>query len=69
MSRLVTLGSPHYSLELYPFGRIAERREGEPNELSEEEKGSSIRLCNKYYPGKYSWTALAAVNFSWVCRL
>lgn len=47
---LVTLGTPHYSLEAYPFGRIPERREGEDPLLPDDVRGSSLRLANRLYP-------------------
>ncbi|GAB5357287.1 hypothetical protein AAMO2058_000361400 [Amorphochlora amoebiformis] len=54
VSQLVTLGTPHYSQELYPFGRVSEKRTGEdPTLLNEKAMGSSLWFTNANYPGAY----------------
>ena len=50
---LVTLGTPHLTLELYPFGRIPERRRGERSTLSERARSSSAAFANEMYPGAF----------------
>jgi len=50
VERLVTLGSPHLSLEEYPFGRVEEVREGEDEGLPARAKGSSLQYANYLYP-------------------
>eukprot|EP00667_Euglena_gracilis_P010443 EG_transcript_10626 len=46
---LVTLGTPHYSAENYPFGRFRERRQGEDPTLPQSAAGSSLQLTNLLY--------------------
>lgn len=50
---LVTLGTPHHTLELYPFGRIPERRKGEKSALSRRAQSSSAAFANECYPGAF----------------
>eukprot|EP00240_Pyramimonas_obovata_P004110 CAMPEP_0118926640 /NCGR_PEP_ID=MMETSP1169-20130426/4288_1 /TAXON_ID=36882 /ORGANISM="Pyramimonas obovata, Strain CCMP722" /LENGTH=343 /DNA_ID=CAMNT_0006868233 /DNA_START=135 /DNA_END=1163 /DNA_ORIENTATION=+ len=51
---LLCLGSPHYSLEEYPFGRVPERRRGEDDSLLDDAaRGSSLRFANRVYPGAH----------------
>ena len=45
--RLLTLGTPHLSLEDYPFGRVAEKRKGE-GPMTDESKGSSLQFSNEF---------------------
>jgi len=47
---LVTLGTPHSSLEAYPFGRVPESRAGERADLPESAKGRSLQFANHFYP-------------------
>ncbi|GMH40460.1 hypothetical protein BSKO_08364 [Bryopsis sp. KO-2023] len=48
---LVTLGTPHLSLEQYPFGRIEEKvMVDEQLDLPEGIPGSSLRFTNHFYP-------------------
>eukprot|EP00884_Botryococcus_braunii_P011579 jgi/Botrbrau1/20421/Bobra.0006s0075.2 len=44
----VTLGTPHLSLEQYPFGRVPERWNA--NFGPAQTRGSSLRYCNFFYP-------------------
>jgi len=46
---LVTLGTPHYSTEKYPFGRFSERRRGEDPSLPPHVAASSLQLTNFLY--------------------
>ena len=48
---LVTLGSPHYSTEEYPLGRVSERRRGEDAALPAAARASSLQLTNHLYDG------------------
>mmetsp|Transcript_544 Transcript_544/g.956 ORF Transcript_544/g.956 Transcript_544/m.956 type:complete len:222 (-) Transcript_544:291-956(-) len=50
VSTLVTLGTPHTSLEAYPLGRVPETRVGESSELPETARMSSLRFANHCYP-------------------
>ena len=50
VERLITLGTPHLSVEKYPFGRVRERRRGERPSLSEGARGSSLMFTNECYP-------------------
>jgi len=51
---LVTLGTPHASAEAYPFGRVAEHRDGErADALSADARGSSLAFVNELYPGAF----------------
>ena len=51
---LVTLGTPHNSLERYPFGRVPERRPPpEADGVSERARASSLAYCNELYPGAF----------------
>lgn len=47
---LVTLGTPHLSIEAYPFGRVPERRFGEREDLSQAAMRSSLAFVNECYP-------------------
>mmetsp|Transcript_8605 Transcript_8605/g.13998 ORF Transcript_8605/g.13998 Transcript_8605/m.13998 type:complete len:170 (-) Transcript_8605:135-644(-) len=58
VSSLICLGTPHYSLEDYPFGRVKETIRGERLEEGGEDtpgyeraKGSSLWYTNLCYPG------------------
>ena len=44
---LLTLGTPHLSVEEYPFGRVSEKRRSE-GPMSEEARGSSLRFSNEF---------------------
>ena len=44
----MTLGTPHLSVEEYPFGRVSEKRKGREGPMSEEAKGSSLRFANAF---------------------
>ncbi|KAI3429410.1 hypothetical protein D9Q98_005505 [Chlorella vulgaris] len=48
---LLTLGSPHQSIEAYPFGRVQEALTG-PNldHLAAGVRGSSLQFTNHFYP-------------------
>uniref|UniRef100_A0A7S1IG54 GPI inositol-deacylase n=1 Tax=Eutreptiella gymnastica TaxID=73025 RepID=A0A7S1IG54_9EUGL len=46
---VVTLGTPHYSTESYPFGRVDERRKGEDRDLPPLAVTSSLQLTNHLY--------------------
>ncbi|KAI8468237.1 MAG: hypothetical protein J3K34DRAFT_452117 [Monoraphidium minutum] len=61
---LVTLGTPHSSLERYPLGRVPERRSGEDPGLPPAALGSSLQLANTLYPDA---AALAPVRAVCVC--
>jgi len=61
---LVTLGSPHLSLEAYPFGRVPERRFGERPGLSRAARESSLRFVNEVYPDAGSFPG---VDITCVC--
>mmetsp|Transcript_35611 Transcript_35611/g.100805 ORF Transcript_35611/g.100805 Transcript_35611/m.100805 type:complete len:322 (+) Transcript_35611:195-1160(+) len=51
VSTVVTLGTPHQSLEAYPFGRVPEVRTDEANEdMPEAARGSSLQYANHFYP-------------------
>lgn len=57
VSTLVTLGTPHHSLEQYPFGRIEENidvshisNQVMDNDLLKKIKTSSLQYCNYLYP-------------------
>ena len=46
---LVTLGTPHLSIEKYPFGRVPERRRGEEGvAMSSASRGSSLCFANEF---------------------
>lgn len=75
---LLTLGTPHYSLEAYPFGRIPESRNGERLEEDtssstsdyqsstwnmERARGSTLALTNWRYPGTHQ----SGVRYVAVC--
>eukprot|EP00877_Chromochloris_zofingiensis_P006945 jgi/Chrzof1/2503/Cz11g18020.t1 len=47
---LLTLGTPHKSLEAYPFGRKQEQRQGESADLPKEVRTSSLQFANYHYP-------------------
>jgi hypothetical protein len=49
---LVTLGTPHTSIEAYPFGRVPERLDesGDGGPLPPDVRGSSLRFTNHLYP-------------------
>mmetsp|Transcript_24527 Transcript_24527/g.58300 ORF Transcript_24527/g.58300 Transcript_24527/m.58300 type:complete len:336 (-) Transcript_24527:477-1484(-) len=48
---VVTLGTPHRSLEAYPFGRVPERRAGEAAaSMPEAARASSLAFANHFYP-------------------
>lgn len=48
---LVTLGTPHRSLEAYPFGRVPESRSGEDGgSMPDEAKTRSLAFANHFYP-------------------
>lgn len=67
VSTLVTLGTPHGSLEAYPFGRVAEARKGEDPALPAEAAGSSLQYANYCYPDAAS-LAPTKVSFSGTYR-
>ena len=41
VAALITLGTPHYSLEAYPFGRVPERRDGDGELAFDRSTGAS----------------------------
>jgi hypothetical protein len=51
VSRLISLGTPHYSKEQYPFGRVKESIAGGPwgADGSVEAFDSSLKFANRYY--------------------
>eukprot|EP00899_Mesostigma_viride_P003535 jgi/Mesvir1/13182/Mv06144-RA.2 len=50
---LITLGTPHYSVEEYPFGRVPEKRKDEEGlELTEEERTRTLQLVNRFWSGE-----------------
>lgn len=61
VSLLMTLGTPHLSLEGYPFGRIQERRSGEAPDLPPDVRGSSLRFVRHHYPTAASQPGVALV--------
>jgi pimeloyl-ACP methyl ester carboxylesterase len=53
VSTLVTLGTPHHSIEQYPFGRIKESLRLPPHVQASEDLDittSSLQYCNYFYP-------------------
>lgn len=53
VSTLVTLGTPHHSIEQYPFGRIKESLRLPPHVYVSEDSDittSSLQYCNYFYP-------------------
>eukprot|EP00803_Ostreobium_quekettii_P003031 evm.model.scf_1804.3 EVM.evm.TU.scf_1804.3 scf_1804:14708-18324(+) len=60
---LITLGAPHLSKELYPFGRVQEKVTGPVDvSLPEAAAGSSLQFANHFYP-----TAASLGNVNVVC--
>jgi hypothetical protein len=45
---LLTLGTPHLSVEEYPFGRVLEARKGQEGPMTEKAKGSSLSFANEF---------------------
>lgn len=60
-----------YSLEAYPFGRVAEIRKGEDPELPLDVQGRSLRFANYHYPGAYYPTIkwVRKKRWPWYCVL
>eukprot|EP00798_Chlamydomonas_sp_ICE-L_P003024 gene3024-13048_t len=50
VATLLTMGAPHQSQELYPFGRVLEVRQGERYDLPDDVQGSSIRFARYFNP-------------------
>lgn len=63
---LVTLGSPHGSIEQYPFGRAAESLQGGPElaAVPPAARTSSLQFANHYYP---SSSAFPGLRLTCVC--
>jgi hypothetical protein len=53
---LLTLGSPHYSLEEYPFGRIPERRAGDGLDAEAEDADADARASSRDERAATPWT-------------
>ena len=72
---LVTLGTPHLSVEEYPFGRVRERRRGEKAAMSEKARGSSLCFANEFASAEAIGVKVVSVagksaeaNGSWFAR-
>lgn len=59
---LITLGTPHFSLEDYPFGRVAERLVVEQQNVPAAVLSSSLRFTNHYYPTGDSFPGVKIVT-------